>query len=458
MSRKRGNGEGSITKRNDGRWMARFTVHTAKGPKRRHIYGRTRQEVATKLAKAMTDRDGGIELDPSSVTVNEYLQRWLNDSVKGSVRPITFESYERLVRVHVVPGLGRVKLKALSPAHLQGLYRDRLDAGLSPSTVQRLHAVIHRALKQALRWGLVPRNVSEAVDPPKAQRKEIRPLTPEQVRTLLRTAQGDRLGALYALAITTGLRQGELFGLRWEDVDLETGRLSVRQTLTTPKGGRRLSPPKRSKSRRSVKLTTGAVKALRDHRERQLDEREKLAELLSRTHSGRTMRARARPTSIPPPPISKKLRPASHTENAPLTTAATATLKATRPVPSLTRLSPLTTVPTRSGTPNLPKIASDATGSVGARMAPSTKAAAHGRPIRACAITATAPIVASTSPTASSTIGLSWARRSSGEEEKAAEFSRGGRKAMKITSGGISMLGRPGTKPITRPPRTSKIG
>jgi integrase len=127
VSKKRGNGEGSITKRNDGRWMARFTVHTAKGPKRRHIYGRTRQEVATKLAKAMTDRDGGIELDPSSVTVNEYLQRWLNDSVKGSVRPITFESYERLVRVHVVPALGRVKLKALSPAHLQGLYRDRLD-------------------------------------------------------------------------------------------------------------------------------------------------------------------------------------------------------------------------------------------------------------------------------------------------------------------------------------------
>ena len=87
MSRKRGNGEGSITKRKDGRWMARYTAHTPKGPKRRHIYGRTRQEVAAKLAKAMTDRDGGIELDHSSVTVNEYLRRWLNDSVKGSVRP-----------------------------------------------------------------------------------------------------------------------------------------------------------------------------------------------------------------------------------------------------------------------------------------------------------------------------------------------------------------------------------
>ena len=279
MSRKRGNGEGSITKRKDGRWMTRYTVYTAAGPKRRHIYGRTRQEVAALLAKAMSERDGGIELDPSRVTVNEYLQRWLKDSVKGSVRPITFESYERLVRVHVVPTLGRIKLKALSPAHLQGFYRDRLDAGLSPCTVQRLHAVIHRALKQALRWGLVPRNVSESADPPKAQRKEIRPLTPEQVRTLLKTAEGDRLEALYVLAITTGLRQGELFGLKWEDVDLATERLSVRRTLTTPKGGRRLGPPKRSKSRRSVKLTTRALEALTAHRERQMEEREKLAEL-----------------------------------------------------------------------------------------------------------------------------------------------------------------------------------
>ena len=112
--------------------------------------------------------------------MNEYFQRWLHDSVKGSVRPITFESYERLVRVHIVPALGRLKLKALSPAHLQGFYRDRLDAGLSPCTVQRLHAVIHRALKQALRWGLIARNVSEAADPPKAQRKEIRPPPPSR--------------------------------------------------------------------------------------------------------------------------------------------------------------------------------------------------------------------------------------------------------------------------------------
>ena len=104
------------------------------------------------------------------------MTRWLEDSVRGSVKPVTFESYERLVRVHVAPALGRVKLAKLSPAHLQGLYRSKLDAGLSPRTVQYLHVVLHRALKQALRWNLVPRNVSEAVDPPRAHKEEIRPL------------------------------------------------------------------------------------------------------------------------------------------------------------------------------------------------------------------------------------------------------------------------------------------
>src|SRR4051794_21855975 len=106
--------------------MARYTVHTSSGRKRKTIYGKTRAEVAEKLAKATASRDGGLVLDTSNVTLQGYLQRWLNDSVRGNVRPITFETYERLVRVHVIPALGRVKLKALSPAHLQGFYRDRL--------------------------------------------------------------------------------------------------------------------------------------------------------------------------------------------------------------------------------------------------------------------------------------------------------------------------------------------
>jgi integrase len=138
---------------------------------------------------------------------------------------------------------------------------------------------LHKALKQALRWGLVPRNVCEAVDPPRVHREEIRPLSPKQARALLTAAREDRLEALYVLAIHCGLRQGELLGLRWEDIDLEARTLQVRRTLTAAKDGPAFTVPKTAKSRRSVNLTPGVVAALRRQRERQLEERKRLAEL-----------------------------------------------------------------------------------------------------------------------------------------------------------------------------------
>jgi integrase len=115
MARRRGNGEGSITRRKDGRWEGRYTVHTGAGPRRKVLYSKTRAEVAAKLTKAMADRDSGLIFDADNLTVREYLTRWLADSVRGSVKPITFESYERLVQGHIVPALGQVKVKSLSP-------------------------------------------------------------------------------------------------------------------------------------------------------------------------------------------------------------------------------------------------------------------------------------------------------------------------------------------------------
>ena len=162
---------------------------------------------------------------------------------------------------HVIPALGNVKLAKLTPAHLQGFYRTKLDAGLSPRTVQYLHVVLHRALKQALRWSFVTRNVAEAVDPPKVHKKEVTPLSPEQTRVFLKAASeaGDRLEALYVLAIHTGMRQGELLALKWEDVDLDAGVLRVKGTKT-------------ARSRRTVKLSETALKALGSHLTRQLGE------------------------------------------------------------------------------------------------------------------------------------------------------------------------------------------
>jgi integrase len=149
---------------------------------------------------------------------------------------------------------------------------ERLDAELSPRTVQYVHVTLHSALKQAVMDGLIPRNPTEAVKPPQVRRKEMKPLTPEQVKVLLEAACGDRLEALYVLAVTTGLRQGELLGLRWEDVDLEAGTLQVRRTLVTAKDGPQLTAPKTKGSRRTVRLTQSALNALRSHLKRQLGE------------------------------------------------------------------------------------------------------------------------------------------------------------------------------------------
>jgi integrase len=229
VSKKRGNGEGSITKRKDGRWMARYTVHTA-GPKQKTIMGRqdeSRAQVHQKLTKAMTDRDGGLAFDSGKQTVGEYLDRWLEDSVRDNVKPRTLSNYRLQVREHLRPALGSIKLSKLTPAHVQSLYRAKLDEGLSPSSVRYIHAVLHRALKQAVKWGLMPRNVTEAVDLPKILRPEVAALSPDQARRFLGAAQGDRLEPLYQLAVRTGLRRGELLGLRWDDIQHRSQRLSL---------------------------------------------------------------------------------------------------------------------------------------------------------------------------------------------------------------------------------------
>ena len=162
---KRGNGEGGISRRKDGLYMARYTVQTPTGSKRKTLYGKTRREVDEKLTKAKADRDGGLVFDADNLQLGEYLERWLVDSVRDTVRPTTFERYEQMVRLHIRPVLGKVKLKNLTSAHVRGLYREKLDAGLSPRTVQYVHVTLHKALKQAIADGLIPRNVTEAVKP-----------------------------------------------------------------------------------------------------------------------------------------------------------------------------------------------------------------------------------------------------------------------------------------------------
>ena len=274
MSKKRGNGEGSISRRKGGGWMAQYAVHTAEGRKRRTLYGKSRAEVAVKLAKALSDRDGGLAFDGGNLTLGGYLDRWLSDSVRGSVREGTAKRYEELSRLHIKPTLGGLKLTKLAPGHLRGLYREKLEVGLSARTVNYVHRTLFKALKQATADGLVPRNVAGLVKAPRPIKKEINPLNRAQAKALFEAASetGDRLEAIYVVAVHCGLRQGELLGLKWEDVDLEAGTLSVRRSLAWVKREPVFNQPKNGKGR-SIRLTRAATEAFKRHRAAQNAER-----------------------------------------------------------------------------------------------------------------------------------------------------------------------------------------
>ena len=204
--------------------------------------------------------------------MGSFLSSWL-ESVEHSLRPRTYQRYEQYVRIQAIPNIGRIQLARLTPQHLQTMYAKCLESGLSSTSVAHLHAVLHRALKQATQWGLVARNVATLVTPPRIRRQEMQALSPEQVRLLLETARGNRLEALYVLAVTTGMRHGELLALRWSDVDLDKGLLRIRATLQRSGENFILSEPKTGRSRRQVELTEVAVAALNRHRSAQAEER-----------------------------------------------------------------------------------------------------------------------------------------------------------------------------------------
>jgi integrase len=268
---KRANQEGSVYKRRDGRWVASIVLDNSK---RRSIYKKTQQEAIKALKKANQEKDSGILFSSEDQTLEAFLTNWLQDSVRQRVRERTYGRYRELIILHIVPVLGKIKLRKLSPQHLQKLYNQKLEEGYAPQTVKHIHRVLHCALNDALRWQLVSRNVSGAVDAPRVPMKEMQALSGEQARQFLKAAQGDPLEALYVLALTTGMRQGELLGLQWEDLDLDQGIIQVRRTITRLVGkGFVVLEPKTPKSRRKIHLTNLAVEALTCHRIRQNEAR-----------------------------------------------------------------------------------------------------------------------------------------------------------------------------------------
>lgn len=271
---KRGQNEGSLYKRSDGRWAAAISLGYVGGkPKRKTVYGDTRSEVQRQLTAILRDQQRGIPIVVERQTVAEFLERWLADVVKPSVRPRTHTSYSQLVRLHLKPSLGRVSLAKLTPQHVQQFMNEKLAAGLSARTVQYLRAVLRRALSQALRWNLVARNVATLVDAPKTKRNAVRVMSPDEVTLFLDAAKGQRFEPLLLVAISTGMRQGELLGLRWEDVDLPAAVIHVRHSVQRLDGKLTLTDLKTDRSRRTLRLPQIAARALQTQRARQSEER-----------------------------------------------------------------------------------------------------------------------------------------------------------------------------------------
>src|SRR5215208_3858629 len=269
-----------ITKRKDGRYMARHTVQTSDGPKRKTIYGRQYKEVERKLAEAMGDAARGIVFDSDNLKLGEWLDSWLNDLLKplvdaGKMAHSTFTRYEGIANNHLKPALGHRKLKDLTRPEVRKLYTEK-GKTLSPRSVDYIHVTLQKALSQAVRDDLISRNITSGERPRGSRQRsseEAKALSPAQVKALLMAARGQRNEALYIVAVHTGLRQGELLGLKWTDVDLYTGKLSVRRSLKITENGLDFGPPKNKASRRSVPLNKTAVAALKAHRARQSEER-----------------------------------------------------------------------------------------------------------------------------------------------------------------------------------------
>lgn len=302
MPRRRANGEGTITRRSDGRYQAAAYVYRPDGTRsRKFVYGKTRAEAADKLTAMQEKTRQGIPAATSAMALEEYLDYWLRAVAAVRLKPSTLTSYEVMARIYIAPALGRKRLNRLSPADIRKFLAEFRDGCLcclrgtdadrreddrrccalgrccerrpSARTVQYVHAVLRSALQHAVREELVARNVARIVETPQVPRQEVRPLDPAEVRTLLKAARPHRLYALWLLLVSVGLRRGEVLALTWDDIDFDRRQLRVRRNLQRIKTELVFGTPKTARSLRTVALPGRCVDALREHRSAQRAER-----------------------------------------------------------------------------------------------------------------------------------------------------------------------------------------
>jgi integrase len=288
---KKSNGEGSIRKRSNGSWEARYTCgynpDTGKQI-RKSIYGHTKQEVQVKLREIYASMDNGTFIEPTKFAVGMWLDTWLEEYKKKNIRNPTYLVYKDAIRLHVNPKIGSILLSKLRPEHIQRLINDlqtdsgRNDGkkgGLSPATVIKIKNILHAAFKQAVKNSLMARNPIEAVEAPKLKQKEIKFLSPQEQETFVSVIKEDRFRPLFLVALGTGMRIGELLALTWDCVDFDKQTLYVNKSLSYTKNSSTnklvyvVNDPKTPTSRRQIPLNESIIKILRQHRSAQMQER-----------------------------------------------------------------------------------------------------------------------------------------------------------------------------------------
>ena len=262
MTKKRSHGEGSISYSNShDLWMAQITLPNGK---RQTKYAKTQKEAKDWLLAQRNALAEGLMV-AKDIRLDQFLDIYLKDVASHNLREKTLQAYESLVRIHIKPELGFYKLSQLTPAVIQRFYSKKLES-LSKRTVQFIHSVLHKSFDQALRWNLVPRNVFDLVDAPHPNRKTMTVWSREQARRFLKFVEEDRLYPLYTLAIATGMREGEILGLYWEDVDFIKSEINVQRAIQYLVGkGLTITEPKTKSSRRSITVARFAMDTLRNH-------------------------------------------------------------------------------------------------------------------------------------------------------------------------------------------------
>ena len=235
---KRASGEGTIRQRKDGRWEARYSCgyNPKTGqPIRKSVYGLTQKEVREKLTSTIKSIDDNTYIAPSAITVESWLDTWLKEYVKSSVKLLTFTSYDTISRVHIKPTLGRIKLQALKAPQIQALYNSLLAEGKSPKTIKNIHGVLHKALDKAVKIGYITTNPASVCDIPRIEKKEIKPLNTDDISRFIKRLQTEEYKNLYLTTLFTGMREGEVLGLTWDCVDFERGTITINKQLQKEK-------------------------------------------------------------------------------------------------------------------------------------------------------------------------------------------------------------------------------